>query len=143
MEDILVIIFVASVVYAILQTLKYIILPKLVVKSMKEIEKNPKWIMSKANYYGFQDIDIILAESKLGGLPCSRLTKDNRFQLLIPNDTLTKDAEEVVRLALVGKIYMKHNLFFPDKPTHWLSILCYMLDGGDINEVATSWEKKV
>ena len=62
---------------------------------------------------------------------------------MIPNDTLTKDAEEVVRLALVGKIYIKHNLFFPDKPTHWLSILCYMLDGGDINEVATSWEKKV
>lgn len=143
MEDILVIIFITSIVYALLQTSKYIILPKLVTKSMKEIEVNPKWIMSKANYYGFQDIDIILTESRLGGLPCSRVTKENRFQLLIPNDTLTKDADEVVRLALLGKIYIKHNLFFPDKPTHWLSILCYMLDGGDIKEEAASWERKV
>lgn len=141
MEDILVVIFTVSVVYTILQTLKYIILPKIIVKSMKEIETNPKWIISKANYYGFHDIDIILTKSKYGGLPCTRVTKENRFQLLIPEDTLTKDAEEVVRLALLGKICMKYNLFFPDKPTHWLSILCYMLDGGDIKEEATSWKE--
>jgi hypothetical protein len=36
---------------------------------------------------------------------------------------------------------VKYGVLFQDKPIHWLSILCYMLDGGDIKQEATSWEK--
>ncbi|MDE5539947.1 MAG: hypothetical protein K2J20_05625, partial [Bacilli bacterium] len=67
---------------------------------------------------------------------------NNRFEIWVPNDTSTKDADEVLRLAMVGKIQIKYGLWFPDKPIHWLSILCYMLDGGDITESKTKFEEK-
>jgi hypothetical protein len=117
--------------------------PKLVALDTKEIEKNPKWITNKSkDYYGFTDIDFILVESKIfDALPRLRITKDHRFQLLLSTDTLTKDVDDIIKVALSGKIYVKYGVFFPDKSIHWLSILCYMLDGGDIKQEATSWEE--
>lgn len=109
-----------------------IIFPKIVYHGMKEIERNPKWITSKLQYYGFNDIDIVLCKSKWGMLPRFRVGKDNRLELWIDNDTSTRDVEDVGHLALAGKIKAKYGLWFPDKPTYWLSILLYMLDGGDI-----------
>lgn len=110
------------------------ILPKLAEKRVKEIEKNPKWITPKLReeYYGFDDIDIILAQSSYPILPFFRLAKNNRFELLVPDDITTKDVNLISQLALAGKIKIKYNVLYLDKPVDWLSILCYMLDGGDI-----------
>jgi len=105
-------------------------------KTTKEIDKNPKWITNElhSKYYGFADIDFITAESSIGALPRFRVSKENssRLEFLIPEDTLTRDVETMGQLALVGKIKLKYGLFFPDKPIHWLSILCFMLDGGEV-----------
>jgi hypothetical protein len=118
-----------------------IIFPKMVRNGMKEIERNPKWILSQLHYYGFSDIDIILCESKWGMLPRFRLGKNHNLELWIDYDTSTKDVEEVGRLALAGKVRVKYGLWFPEKPLYWLSILCYMLDGGDIQMSNVSWEE--
>lgn len=145
MNEIYAIAFIIIMFYISSRIFKIFIFPKLIELDTKEIERNPKWIMNldAAKTYGFHDIDIVLAETNLFiTLPRFRLGKNNRFELWIPNDTLTRDAEDVLRLALVGKIQVKYGLFFPDKPLHWLSILCYMLDGGDINEAATKFEEK-
>ena len=118
--------------------------PWLVEKCTKDIEKNPKWIMDKlkSEYYGFHDIDIILANCTFGPLPRFRWEKkEKRLQFLIPEDTPTRDVDAVARIALTAKIKLKYGLWFPDKPLHWLSILCYMLDGGDIKQEATRWEE--
>lgn len=117
---------------------KFFIFPKLLEKTTKEIEKNPKWIMSeiKSKVYGFQDIDIIIVTSVLGALPRFRITKDNKYQLLISDEFTTKDVNTLARIALTGKIKVKYGLLYPDKPLEWLSTLCYMLDGGEfIKEV--------
>ena len=121
----------------------YIALPILIKRTTKEIEKNPNWITPKLRekYYGFSDIDIITAESSVGALPRFRLkekkNKDDkeRLELLIPEDTSVNDIDEVAKLALQGKLYIYHNISMPDKPAYWLSILCYMLDGGDIQQI--------
>ena len=120
------------IVYLIVATIRNIIFPKIIFKSMKEIERNPKWITSKLQYYGFDDIDIVLCESKWGMLPRFRAGKDNRLELWIDNDTSTRDVDDVGHLALCGKVKAKYGLWFPDKPTYWLSILLYTLDGGNI-----------
>ena len=109
-----------------------VIFPKLVYHGMKEIDRNPKWITSKLQYYGFNDIDIVLCESKWGMLPRFRAGKENRLELWIDNDTSTRDVDDIGHLALCVKLKAKYGLWFPDKPTYWLSILLYMLDGGNI-----------
>ena len=121
----------------------YIALPILIKRTTKEIEKNPNWITPKLRekYYGFSDIDIITAESSMGALPRFRLKEkknkddEERLELLIPEDTSVNDIDEVAKLALQGKLYIYHNISMPDKPAYWLSILCYMLDGGDIQQI--------
>lgn len=116
---------------------KFILFPKIVEKTTKEIEKNPKWITKElhAQYYGFSDIDIITAESSIGALPRFRVSKEDntRLEFLISNDITTREIEKMGQVALVGKIKVKYGLFFPDKPLNWLSILCFMLDGGEIS----------
>lgn len=127
---------------------KYIALPILIQKTTKEIEKNPKWITPKLKekYYGFSDIDIITAESSMGALPRFRLKEkknkddEERLELLIPEDTSVNDIDEVAKLALQGKLYIYYNISAPDKPAYWLSILCYMLDGGDIQQIEKGQE---
>lgn len=108
------------------------IYPRIVKNNFVEIERNPKWIMSELNYYGFDDIDIIVSENKFYSLPYFKLGKDNRIELWIPSDISSKDALEVGRLALAGKITIKYGLEFPNKPIDWLSTLCYMLDGNNV-----------
>ena len=108
------------------------------------IEKNPKWITSRIQekYYGFNDIDFILAECPLGGLPKFNISKDKeRIELWIPNDILIRDLESLAKIALLGKIKIRYGVYFPEKPIYWLSILCYMLDGGDIKQESVTWEE--
>lgn len=134
--DLCMIILTGLMLYVAWRIFDRIIFPKMVYHGMKEIERNPNWVTSQLQYYGFEDIDIVLCESKWGMLPRFRASKNNdKIELWIDNDTSTKDIEEVGRLALIGKIKAKYGLWFPDKPIHWLSILCYMLDGNDINMV--------
>ena len=113
-----------------------------------KLKKNPKWITPKLrqNYYGFSNIDIITARSTIGALPRFRLNskeKDKeRLELLISEDTPVNDIDKVATLALQGKLHVYYNLYFPDKPAYWLSILLYMLDGGDIKPESIVWESK-
>lgn len=119
--------------------------PLLIDKKTKDLEINPKWIVPKLkeNYYGFHDIDIIIVDSPLGELPRFRLSKDKKkFQLLLPEDISTNDTEMVAQIALAGKLYLLYGEWYPDKPAYWLSILLYLLDGGDIRIDATKWENK-
>lgn len=134
--DLAYIILFCIVGFALSQLYKSVIFPVVLEKSTKEIEMNPKWITDKVRkeYYGFADIDFITAENSLGALPRFRVPKTDktRLQVLIPADVPLKDVDEIARIALIGKIKIKYGLFFPDKPLHWLSVLCFMLDGGSI-----------
>ena len=119
--------------------------PWLIKKSTKQLEINPKWITEKLQntYYGFGDLDIIIVDSPLGMTPRFELSKHskNKIQLLISEDISTNDIEDIAQLALAGRLRIKYGVWYPDKPTYWLSILNYMLDGGDVREESTSWEK--
>lgn len=143
-RDVCVTIIVLGIVVIFYKILDKHIFPWIANKCTKEIEKNPKWIMPelKNKYYGFHDLDIILVNSPLGMIPRFKLEKKtNRLQLLIPEDTTTRDLEEIAHLALMGKLKIKYNAWYPDKPTQWLSILNYLLDGGDIRIEAVKWEE--
>lgn len=121
---------------------KFKIFPWLINKKTKDIEENPKWIISKTkDHYGFSDIDFIVVESPLGTTPRFRVSKDKtRLQLLIDDSIGTKDVDTLMRAALAAKIKINYGLWFPEKSVNWLSILLYMLDGGDIKQEATSWK---
>lgn len=123
--------------YALHKFYRYILFPKIIEKNTKEIDKNPKWITKElhAKYYGFADIDVITAENPMSVLPRFRVSKTDttRLEFLIPEDTSTRDIERLGQVALVGKIKIKYGLFFPDKPIQWLSILLFMLEGGEVN----------
>ena len=58
----------------------------------------------------------------------------------------TKDIDNVAKLLLIGKISVKVSpqvgMLYINKPTYWLSILNYMLDGGEVNQSAVSWKEK-
>lgn len=150
MEDLIILLFTFFLVMFLAKLWKLIIFPKIVEKTTKEVEKNPKWITPKlrTTYYGFSNIDIITANSSVGALPRFRLApKKNKkeetiLELLIPEDTSVNDIDKIAALALRGKIYIFYGLMTPDKPAHWLAILLYMLDGGDIKQEAISWEDK-
>ena len=143
MDDVKILILILLVLYIAYIIYKYLLRPWILEKTTKDIEVNPKWMTPKLRekYYGFSDIDIILAETTFGGLPRIRLSKDNRIQLLLPEDVSPRDIDEIAQIVLAAKVRIKYGLWFPDKPAFWLSILCYMLDGGDIKQEATSWEK--
>ena len=148
MNDLLVLLLLVVIAYICVKIWKYVLHPYIVEKTTYEVEKNPKWITPKLRqkYYGFSNIDIITVRSPIGSLPRFRLGKDEkgaqRLELLIPEDTSINDIDKVATLALNGKLHIFYNLYFPDKSTQWLAILVYMLDGGEINEVATSFEEK-
>lgn len=148
MESMLATTIVIIIGYILMKIWKYIIFPFIVKKTTHEVEKNPKWITPKLrqNYYGFSNIDIITARSTIGTLPRFRLNskeKDKeRLELLISEDTPVNDIDKVATLALQGKLYVYYNLHFPDKPAYWLSVLLYMLDGGNINPESIVWENK-
>ena len=126
--------------------LKKVIFPWIVDKRTVDIEKNPKWIISKLQdkYYGFNDIDIITVDSPLGWIPRFRLDKykKDRLQLLISEDVSINDLDAIAQLALAGKIRIKYDLWYPEKPAHWLAILNFMLDGGDVNTEMTKLKEK-
>lgn len=141
-RDLAIVILIAMVSYILWDIFRKIILPKIINHGMKELDRNPKWVTSQLQYYGFNDIDIVLCESKYGMLPRFRYNaKKQKIELWVPNDISTRDVENIGQVALVGKIKVKYGLFFPDKPLYWLSILCYMLDGGDVKQAAVKWEE--
>lgn len=148
MKDVFVLIILILIGFILLKLWKYIIFPFIIRKTTYEIEKNPKWITPKLRetYYGFSDIDIITARSAVGTLPHFRLNKDKksmeRLELLIPEDTSVNDIDKIATLALQGKLYVYYNMFYPNKSAHWLSILLYMLDGGDIKQEYVKYEDK-
>ena len=148
MESMLATIIVIIIGYILIKIWKYIIFPFIVKKTTHEVEKNPKWITPKLrqNYYGFSNIDIITARSTIGALPRFRLNSKEegkeRLELLISEDTPVNDIDKVATLALQGKLHVYYNLYFPDKPAYWLSVLLYMLDGGNINPESIVWENK-
>lgn len=148
MEDLIILLFILFLIIFLTKLWKSIIFPKIVEKTTKEVEKNPKWITPKlrTTYYGFSNIDIITANSSIGVLPRFRAhsekSKGDRLELLIPEDTSVNDIDKIAALALRGKIYIFYGLMAPDKPAYWLSILLYMLDGGDIKQETISWEDK-
>ena len=130
-QTVVICVIIMSALYLLWETFNHIIFPKMVYNGMKEIERNPKWITSKLCYYGFDEIDIVLCESKWGMLPRVRAGKE-KLELWIDNDTSTKDVEDIGSLALASLLKIKYNLWYPDKPLYWQSILLYMLDGGEI-----------
>lgn len=143
MKEVIALLFVIFIVYIATRVFKWFVLPVILDMDTKEIERNPKWIVDKVKgiYYGFHDIDFILAENNMfSSLPRFKITKANRYELWLPSDISIRDVDEIVRLALVGKIKIKYGLDFDNKSLHWLSILCYMLDGGDIREDKVAFE---
>lgn len=151
MNDLLILVLLIVIGYIFVKLWECIIFPFMIEKSTQEVEKNPNWIIPKLKqrYYGFSDIDITTARSSLGAIPRFRLhfskkekNKIDRLELLIPEDTSVNDIDKVAALALAAKIRIFYGLTFTDKSAHWLSILLYMLDGGDIRQEAISWENK-
>ena len=143
MKEVIALLFVIFIVYIATRVFKLFVRPVILDMDTKEIERNPKWIVNKVKgvYYGFHDIDFILAESNIfSSLPRFKISKTDRYELWLPSDISIKDVDEIVRLALVGKIQVKYGLIFRDKSLNWLSILCYMLDGGDIREDKVAFE---
>ena len=143
MKEVIALLFVIFIVYIATRIFKWFVLPVILDMDTKEIERNPKWIVDKVKgiYYGFHDIDFVLAENKLfSSLPRFKITKTNRYELWLPSNISIREVDEIVRLALVGKIQARYGLIFRDKSLQWLSILCYMLDGGDIQEVKVAFE---
>lgn len=143
MKEVIALLFVIFIVYIATRVFKLFVRPVILDMDTKEIERNPKWIVDKVKgvYYGFHDIDFILAESNIfSSLPRFKISKTDRYELWLPSDISIKDVDEIVRLALVGKIQVKYGLIFRDKSLNWLSILCYMLDGGDIREDKVAFE---
>lgn len=120
------------ITYEILYVITYILVPELKNYSMKEVDRNPKWIISRLPYYGLKDIDIVVCECDWDILPRVRIRKKDCIELWIDQDTKIEDVENIGRLALLVKLKIKYNLWFPEKPIYWLSILCYMLDGGNV-----------
>lgn len=120
------------------------LLPFLIEKQTKVIETNPKWIISKLHkdYYGFRDMDIVLFENSIDDSPRFRYDKpNNKLEFMIPNDTSVTDLDKIAKIALLGKLKIKYDLWYPDKPAYWLSVLLYLLDGGYIDPETFSWEE--
>ena len=109
-----------------------LIFPWIINKFTQDIEVNPKWITSKTvNYYGFSDIDFVIVNSPLGATPRFRTVLKNntsRLQLLLDQTTSTTDVDEIMRIALIGKILSKYGILLSNRSLNRLSILCYVLD---------------
>lgn len=131
-KQILLSLIIACVIYTMYKIFDHIIFPKMIYNGMKETDRNPKWIMSKlSQYYGFNEVDIVLCTSKWGMLPCMREGKE-KLELWIDEDTPTSDVNDIGIMALAGVLKMKYGILDLDKPIYWQSILLYMLDGGEI-----------
>ena len=120
--------------YLLWRLYKRVLYPIILQSGMREISRNPTWVNNRIRtYYGFEDIDIVLCESLWGGLPHLRVaTNKSKLELWIPNDVSVDDIDYYGRLALSAKLKINYGLWFPEKSLPWLSIVCYMLDGGDV-----------
>lgn len=107
--------------------------PILIQKGLTEIARNPKWITSRLHeeYYGFDDVDIILCESKWGVLPYFHINH-KRIEVWVSNNTSIDEVEALGHLILCSRLKVEYGLWYTGKPLYWLSLLLYMLDGGDM-----------
>lgn len=130
--------------YVIYKITVMFICPKIIDLCTKEVDRNPKGLVEglRSDYYGFHDIDIVMCECPIYHVPRFREGKHGRLELFVPNNFSIWTRDRIANIALAGKIGIKYGIIVNDKPTYWLSILCYMLDGGDINVSETKWEKK-
>ena len=129
-----------------------LIRPVLIKKTTtKELERNPKWLKSEltSQYYGLDDIDIVIVENQKFKTPMEvRVVKSSKkLEVLLPSYVVnTRDIELIAKLLLITKISTKISpqvgMLYVNKPSWWLSILNYMLDGGNINQSAVKWEEK-
>lgn len=130
-------------IYAFYHIIKVVVFPNILNLFTKVKETNPDWLAGKlrSQYYGFNDIDFIICECPIYNAPRFRLTKDmSRIQFLVPTGMTVWDREKLAKIALIGKIKIRYDVDTSfNKPIEWLSILCYMLDGGDINISETKW----
>ena len=110
-KDLACVLLVILIGYALNRLYRLVIFPKIIDKTTKEFDKNPKWITDelRSKYYGFHDIDFITAENAIGALPRFRVAKDDktRLEMLVSNDTLTREVEQIGQVALVGKLKIK------------------------------------
>lgn len=129
-------------IYTIVKTFVY---PRVLDLFTKEIERNPSWLTDKlrSEYYGFNDIDIIISHCPICNVPRFRVGKNDNLELFVPEDYSVWTRDRIAQIALMGKIHIRYGISVgASKPVYWLAILCYMLDGGDINVSGISWEKR-
>ena len=99
MKEVIALLFVIFIVYIATRVFKLFVRPVILDMDTKEIERNPKWIVDKVKgvYYGFHDIDFILAESNIfSSLPRFKISKTDRYELWLPSDISIKDVDEIV-----------------------------------------------
>lgn len=131
------------ITYALYQLWKYWIHPAILDSKTKKLETNPKWITDILyKFYGFQDIDFVVVKCSISDSPRFQVSTKNRLTFLVPENITSDQVEEIGRIALIGKLNIKHQLFYPDKHILWLSILCYLLDGHDIAMSDAAFEVK-
>ena len=129
--------------YALYQLWKYWIYPAILDAKTKDLETNPKWITDILyKYYGFHDIDFVVVDNPIYDSPRFQVSAKERLTFLVPKEITSDQVEEIGRVALIGKLNIKHQLLYTDKPILWLSILCYLLDGHDISMADASFEVK-
>lgn len=144
-EKLLHIALVLCSIYSIYTIVRSFVYPRLLDKLTKEVERNPSWLVDKlrSEYYGFNDIDIIISNCPICSVPRFRVSKSGKLELYVPEDYSVWTRDKIAQIALIGKIHIRHGISVgADKPVYWLSILCYMLDGGDINVSEITWEEK-
>lgn len=144
-DELCFLILTAIIVYIGYRVFKSVAIPFTINFIADEIEMNPKWFIGKLreDYYGFHDVDIILVDHAVGRLPCFRKVKaTKRIEVLLSEEVKTSEVNSLAQLILATKIKMKYGVYYPNKPIAWLSILCYMLDGGEINQIDAKWENK-
>lgn len=121
-------------------TIKYSILRKCY------LEKNPKWLLPelRSQYYGFHDIVIyVVKNTYISSINLHYHTALKCLEVFIPEyEAVPRDIDDIAKFILAGKIFLQHKIRITDKPVYWLSILCYMLDGGEVRQSQVQWEKK-
>lgn len=102
---------------------------------MKEVYKNPKWLMSELkSYYGFDDVNIIFYKCKNNKADVHVFVYDALFEIWLDDDVFTtKDIDKIGRIVLFGKLKTLYHTNIADNLSlQLLSILCFILDGGHV-----------
>lgn len=118
--------------------------PRIMHHFITETNRNPEALMNnlRSDYYGFNDIDIVMYECNFLNEPYMRVEKNNHYVLYVPEEARYSD-DVIARWAIACKIKAKYGVTPSlDKPIQWFSVLCYLLDGNDFNISKTEWKPK-